>query len=546
MLLRANTEPAALQDARFHRWQDERWAILWLGHLYWPGHAAGEASIAVLGEALRDADLAQVVQHLAGVFGLFVHDKVRGGWTIAGDNAGLYKIYHDAEGAGTSLLELIADRRVPCAALDRAAMIEFLTFGAVLGERSLVAGVRKLQGREILSLVPGNVAPKLRLKTLAASRPGDPQIVIDHFQSLVRSIGSRRLSVDATGGFDSRLVVAALASHDLPFELATSGHPGTPDVEIARRIAAHLGRPFHLAGHGLEDLEEELEATFVAGDGVTDLRRFHRDRQAARARLHRGIELIGHGGGGEFFRDHSFIQDFPRYGSRQINLERFFDLRITPVAMPASQLAPDAQGLLSDLRPRTLARFRDCMAATNNETYDRIYFFLRYPEHFGQHYSNYINMGLDVAAPLLDYDNVMVGIGTSPWRRLFFQWHRSIITRYDPVLAAMPTAEGFSASSEPLRMLADLRGYGVTQLRRVGKKLSQKLTGRARFHVVGAFVADAPGFVARLRGSSSFALALERLKAVDILAPDLDPTALRDLHVGRLLTLGMLVGRTEG
>ena len=48
--------------------------------------------------------------------------------------------------------------------------------------------------------------------------------------------------------------------------------------------------------------------------------------------------MISHGGGGELYRDHSFVQDFPLYGSRRVNLERYHDLRVAPVAFPPAAL----------------------------------------------------------------------------------------------------------------------------------------------------------------------------------------------------------------
>ena len=155
-------------------------------------------------------------------------------------------------------------------------------------------------------------------------------------------------------------------------------------------------------------------------------------------------------------------------------------------------------------------------------------------------------MGLDAVAPLLDYHGALAAIGLPPWRRFFYGWHRRVITARGPRLAALPTADGFSASAEPTRMLRDAWWYGATQLRRAAKKASQRLSGRARFYNVGAFVADAGDFTARLRASSHLATGLERLEAAGILAPGVAGDGLRDIHVGRVLTLGMFLGEVEG
>jgi hypothetical protein len=546
MLLDARTRPEDLREPGLRRWEDDRFLIAWKGHLYMPGETAGAASAARLAAKLRTEGLETAAHRLSGVFGLFVHDKERGGWEITADNAGCYKIYRDGRGVGTSFLELVRDRRLAAGRADPAALVEFLAHGAVLGSRTFASGVEELLYDEILYLPPGGGPPRLRAKVLPKAVPAEKRIVAENFAALARSLEGRTFSADATGGFDSRPIVCLLAENKVPMELAISGMPGTPDTEIAREMARLLDRPFHLSGHDLTDLDDQLAATFRDGDGQTDLRRFHRDRQNAQARLARGVEVFSHGGGGELFRDHYVIQDFPFYGSSRVNYSRYYDFRMTPVPLPAAALSPKGQEILASLKSATIARFEKLRAPTNNESYDRIYFYLRSPEFYGHYFSSYINMGLDVVAPLLDFDSALSAMSLSPWGRFFFLWHRRTITEHCPKLAALPSAEGFSASSEPLRMLRDLRAFGVTQARRAAKKVSQRLTGRARFHTVGAFVADAPGFMGRLRASPHFKRAVERLAAAGVLAGDDAGPAVRDAQVGRVLTAGMFLGELKG
>ena len=353
------------------------------------------------------------------MFGLFVHDKERGGWEITADNAGCYKIYRDGRGVGTSFLELVRDRRLAAGRADPAALVEFLAHGAVLGSRTFASGVEELLDDEILDLPPGGGPPRLRAKVLPKAVPAEKRIVLENFAGLARSLEGRSFSADATGGFDSRLIVCLLAENKVPMELAISGMPGTPDTEIAREMARLLDRPFHLSGHDLTDLDDQLVATFRDGDGQTDLRRFHRDRQNAQARLARGVEVFSHGGGGELFRDHYVIQDFPFYGSSRVNSRRYYDFRMTPVPLPPAALSPKGQDILAGLRPPPSPASR-MLRATNNESYDRIYFYLRSPEFYGHYFSSYINMGLDVVAPLLDFDSALSAMSLSPWGRFFF------------------------------------------------------------------------------------------------------------------------------
>jgi hypothetical protein len=61
------------------------------------------------------------------------------------------------------------------------------------------------------------------------------------------------------------------------------------------------------------------------------------------------------------------------------------------------------------------------------------------------------------------------------------------------------------------------------------------------FHMAGAWAADAPGFLEQLRASRHFRHALDRLKQAAILAPDVKPAEVKDIHVGRVLVMGMLM-----
>lgn len=546
MLLEPGAAPRQQTEVGLRWWSDDTFVIGWKGHVYLPGELAGSATIERLARLLESAALEAVAGRLRGVFGLFVWHRATRSWQVAVDNAGFYKVYFDRHGAGTGFLELVRDRRLDRAGVSEHALVEFLAYGAVSRGKTLARGVEELSGQEVLSL---DEEKGVRRTAKLLDHAGDldaEHAVTEHFAMLAHSLRGRRLSVDATGGFDSRIVMCLLSRQQLEFELAISGQQGTADTEIARQIAQLLDRPFHLVGHDLDDFDEQLAATFRVGDAQTDVRRLHRDRQAALARLGRGVEVFTHGGGGEFFRDHYVIQDFPFYGSSRVNVQRYHDLRMLPVSIPPETLSARGRELLKEQTASVLDFCREMHSPTNNETYDKIFLHVRGPEFYGHYFSNYINMGLDVAAPLADYHNVEAAIRIPPWQRFFFRWHRRIITANCPKLAALPTADGFTASSEPRLMAGDVSAFAGTQLRRVARKLSQRLTGRGRFYTVGAFMADAGGFMGKLRGSAHLPPALERLKAVGVLAPDVAADSLRDAHVGRALTVGMFLGEVGG
>ena len=108
-----------------------------------------------------------------------------------------------------------------------------------------------------------------------------------------------------------------------------------------------------------------------------------------------------------------------------------------------------------------------------------------------------------------------------------------------------PTSEGYTASSQPRHMPNNVAGFAGITLKRVACKVSQRLLGKSMFLQMGAFEADIPGFIDLLRANGHFADALVSLKKLEIIAPSVRPEEVRDIHVGRMLTAGMLVRHLE-
>ena len=121
-----------------------------------------------------------------------------------------------------------------------------------------------------------------------------------------------------------------------------------------------------------------------------------------------------------------------------------------------------------------------------------------------------------------------------------------MITAHCPNLAALPTADGFTASSDLRHMVGDAGAFAMTQVRRAARKASQRLLGKSKFYTVGAFMADAPGFMGKLRASRHLQAALARLKAIGLFNAEVSSESLRDVHVGRVITVGMFLGEIEG
>lgn len=545
MLIDAAAEPGASLELR---WLSAgRYTIGWKGHVYFAGSPSGAPTISRLIDELGRRDLPTVCADLYGVYGLFIYDSVDRQWLIVGDNAGLYRIFYDDSRIATSFLELARATGRTAAMVEREAILEFILHGGNFGKRTPLPGIYKLARGDYLRLaVDGPGKPEIVTRPEPSMSTSGDAFVLDCYAAAARSLADRQVSVDLTGGFDSRVTACLLDQAKLPFECALSGMPGTSEVKAAGRAADVLGHELHLHQQNIDNLEQDLPAVFRAGDGLTELSRLHRNRQLCLLRLARGIEVMVHSGGGGYFRDHTFVQDFPRYGSRAINIERYYRLRTIPVTIPAEQLTADAQKMLEKIQSSTLQLFEKSKDTNNNRTYDRIYFEIRAPEFYGATCTNYINMGMDIVVPYLDRRMFQVAMTTPPWQRAFQYWHRRMITAHCPRMAALPTTEGYTASSRTTAIALEFGNYLRVQAGRVARKLGERYFGKSSFHRVGELEAEPPTYRAALRSAPQFGAAVDRLKACSILAADLDPDRVRNVHVGRILTMGMLLAYLDG
>lgn len=526
-------------------WPGRRHTIAWKGLFYLPGHAAGASSAERLAAELERLPFEAVCGRLAGIFGLFVWDREAAAWHVATDNFGGYKIFYDEAGrVGVDFFALAA-QAAGAAAADPARLVEFLAQGMVLGEATLVPGIKKLQAHETLRVDLSGRQRRLQVlaKRLEEDVPADPDILLRHVEGLAHATRGLAVSIDLTGGFDSRLLACLLAPYGSAREAALSGELGSADVALARRVAARLGLPLHETVQKLDRLAEELPALVRESGGLVDATQLHRDAQAAEARLARRIELFAHGGGGEFLKDFYCHHEFPFYGRRPASLERLYDLRLAPYRLPPELLTPAARALAREARARALAAFERHRMPTNHETCDRVVYLCRAPEFFGYHFSLYINRGLHVAAPFLDRACALAAMRLPIWSRVMEGRHCALITRLRPDIAALPTTSGYSASSRLRHRLPDLARYLGNEIRRGANKLSQRRLGRALFPGGGSAVLNAPGFQARLRALPAFRAAIERLKGEGILAATVGTEAVPDFLVGRILTLGMALDR---
>ncbi|MDF2678900.1 MAG: hypothetical protein K0R47_90 [Brevibacillus sp.] len=530
-------EGMTTDDSGFHRWENDKAVFYWKGFLYIQGILAGLPSVRHFATFFTEATLDQDVLQLKGSYLMVMKVKPVNQYYCFVDSSGCHDAFYTEDTISSSFLTLAAHKNLNITKMNRQAIMEFLNFGHLFENKTFFEAIRKIDSNELLVFDRGKV--KVKQKKLSPIYDESQPAVDFHafFQQLSQSLRNQRVSVDLSGGIDSRLIGVLLHYYGVDFETTISGREGIQDVDIPREVADLFGVSHHVTYPIVDHLEEEVEELFRISDGLHDFLRHYRTLQHNKNRVQRGMEIAITGIGGELFKDFFWLQDFPFYASKKANLSRLFHTRFLPIPCGQHYFDDLYVPLQQSLTEQTLDEFSPYVLETNTKTYDNIYYHYRMKSIAGK-YLTAANHVLPTYAPLLDEDLVRYGFQLNRRERVFNSFHRKIITHLNPEVSKIRTSEGgISVSTHRLEVAKDVRKYAVSYSKRLMKLLGRKVLKKS-------YAADSPEHpelfttIRQLRHTQE---SLSLLKEVHILHPDLTIDQIHNQHLGNLISLATLI-----
>lgn len=509
----------------------------WTGLVFFDGIRAGADSVKQLMRELSDGiSITNAADRLRGLFFIVVEDKRRNQIFAFTDPSGLLHVFHSDSAVSTSFLDLAAHHRLCSRDIDVIQLVEFLHFGYLSFARTFFNLIARMNPGQIacfhndsdkISFIPGP----------SQDIAGEPRHSLEQLiESFSRSVAAEHVSVDLTGGIDSRLIAVLLSSVGLRFEAAVRGEPDSSEVLTAQSVADQLGVNLHIHPNDASNFETSIPSLFRISDGLFDLCVAHGPLQVQEDRRRRGITLMISGVGGELFKDFWWLQDFPFYGWKRPDLAKLYVYRIAPKALRHDYIASRYQAISRNHLARFLIDAQRFVADRNTSTYDQLYYYVKMRDLVGRFVSNHISV-LTPYAPYLEIHAARVGYHLPPTKRFFNRFHRELTTHYNAAVASIPTTEGgISVSSETLRLFCDLSRYTHDKFRRATHKLANR-----RIRKLRATTPSSTQLGKLVRRNAETHNAFEQLKERGILNPAVTVDNLDDDYVGRVLTLGMLL-----
>lgn len=523
-------------DPGYSKWEND-WAVFyWKGFAYMPGIAAGLPSIQRFAAFAAESALPEDVLQLKGSYHMVLKSKHTHSYYSFTDSSGCFDAYFADDALSSSFLALAVLKSLPETSLNPDAVVEFLHFGHLFGNKTFFDSIRKIDSSE-LAVLNGRHVKLVRKKLAPIYETAEPVDFYAFFQQLAGSLRHHKVSIDLSGGIDSRLLGVLLHYYGVEFETTISGMEGISDVEIPREVADLFGVPLHVTHPYVDDLEERVEELFLLSDGLHDLFRHYRTHRHNQNRLQRGMDVAITGIGGELFKDFFWLQDFPFYSRKKANLSRLFHTRILPIPCSPHYFSIPFAPLCQTFSARMLQELSPYVLATNTETYDNIYYHYRMKAIAGN-FMTAANRVLPSYAPLLDEDLVRYGYQLNRKERMFNGFHRKVITQLNPAVSKIRTAEGgISVSSERLEVAKDVQKYAINYSRRLMNLLGRKVLKKS----VSQDSPEHPRLFAAVRQLRQAQASLELLKEAGILHPHLTLEQIHNQHIGSMITLATLL-----
>jgi asparagine synthase (glutamine-hydrolysing) len=439
--------------------------------------------------------LDQAASGIDGYFVLAAGRPATGDLAVMTDRGGALHVYRTRVGASlvlsTSSLVLAA---LSGAELDPVAAREFLGTGSVFEERSLFAGVEKLEAATVYRFRGSELVSRSRWFEIerlfydAASRRGDVPSIADGLGQAMRTVLSAfaRPLFDLTGGYDTRNVLGtALRIGARPPTLVV-GPPDHPDVIAANRIGRELGLDHRHCVPGRDypmPSFPDLERAARLSDGECNVLDYV---HVAAVQFHTAGEhdVNVNGSYGELCRGYWWDPLLPRLGARGAFDDHLFARRRFAADSWADRMTQGRfQDSLEDHFAGVIARAnRQLEKFPNTANADNAYFSLRMQRWGGRIASSTLRIR-PIASPFFFLGAMEAALSAPPWRRFGGRMAQGLAEHLNPQLAGLPMAGGYPAL--PVR-LGTLHRFAP-----LGKELLDRAWGRILRKVGRRFASEA-------------------------------------------------------
>lgn len=382
----------------------------------------------------------------------------------------------------SSFLNCLNDRKFTTEDLNMSAVSEFLIYGQLHGEDTFLERVTKsfTHQRYQFDCEKGLIESTIDSINPLQKRPfsslkNDQKRFLSFFEDRADHLRGKKISIDLTGGIDSRLIASVLYALDVKYDAMFSMISGDEnELKIVQHLCNTLNVDLHIIREESLMDEKEFEALYELSDGIWNPLKIRSLAKAQSWRKGQNYDLVITGVAGELYKDFFWQQDFPFYTSKKHHFERLNRLRMYPSMIAEKWIGEKLREEYTTFQKKFISGLKSHKKQLNTQTYDQIYYNIRVKE-TSSALSKMSSSYLPVYSPLLDPELLRIGYNLKRRHRFFNNFHRSVITYCTPEIASVPTTEGeISVSMNGSDLFRDVFKYGANKSKTLLSKLTDK------------------------------------------------------------------------
>jgi asparagine synthase (glutamine-hydrolysing) len=219
------------------------------------------------------------VHKLNGSFTLIIWCEKSRNLLIINDRYGLRPLYYTERNGylifGSEVKAILQDQTFERKVDDRA-VVDFFSFGYILGSKTFFQGIELLPPASIMTYDTDKVSIEhyWSFNFNEEHKEYPEEYYIEKLSELILQAvkrqmkGKHRIGVPLSGGLDSRTTVASIPKKYYPVHTFTFGKPNCRDAIIAKKVANKLGAVHHFFELKPSDLVSDAEKAVYITDGM--------------------------------------------------------------------------------------------------------------------------------------------------------------------------------------------------------------------------------------------------------------------------------------
>lgn len=521
-------------------WENSKYSVWWEGIVFVGGVPSGKASIEHLIRTIEKRDIASACNILSGSFSCILLDREKERYYAFVDNSCQSHFFYNQTYISTSFLKLIDKTRQKLNSIDHHSVVEFVITGNVFTKQKFFKDIQIIDADEILIVSSEGISIGHKNLSNIYEYKSSEYDFLQNLYGVASSLKNNKISMDLTGGSDTRLLAVIFRKVGIDFETAISGMSGHPDIEISKMAAGLLGTTHYVTYHKIEniDLKRELEETFVNCDGLSDVLEIHRLYQFDCDRGERGIALAISAGGGELYKDGGwwrvamqtlFSPTWDKAIVKKLVNSGLAGWGFDP-NLPSFMFAGEYREICLKYKEYLFGYLlRNYRENNRFKMADKIFY------EYSVRSPREISCGsVKRYSPLLDRQIVPFGINMDKRKRFLSASYRNIITTLNRNIARLKTSKADTSLYSELNYV--IKDMGRLFLYVIGAKL-KKSHKQQREQNAAIFKLSR-----KMKETYSY---IDSLKEIGMLDYQLSNDDIPDKYLGRLITLGKLIERLK-